>query len=89
MRRLWAEFFPALVQAANNDDEEDVDVISEALNAIAECITTLEQSGVSGDEIRAIGELLKTQFEGYEERKQAREAEEVEEVLSNKSNILC
>lgn len=79
MRRLWIGFYPALLAAAEKQDEEDAEVLAEILNSISECILILDREGLQADEVEKLGLLLNQQLDGYEKRREEREAGEADE----------
>lgn len=77
MRTLWEAFLPALQVAINS--EVDVEVLSELINTISDCIEELGPEGITADELVIIGTLIKEQLNEYEKRRHDREAEEADE----------
>jgi hypothetical protein len=76
MYRLWTTYFPALEEALNS--EHDLDVLAEQINSIAEAVTLLG-TALSSEELTKISEIIKDQLTKFEERRNQREAKEVDE----------
>ncbi|GMT04468.1 hypothetical protein PENTCL1PPCAC_26642 [Pristionchus entomophagus] len=77
MRTLWVEYWKALKEAIKS--EVETEVTSEFINAVAECIEQLGPEGLTEEELKEIGGMIKEEMEGYESRRLEREEAEDDE----------
>ncbi|GMT05916.1 hypothetical protein PENTCL1PPCAC_28090, partial [Pristionchus entomophagus] len=68
LRLLWVRFWNALKQAIKSEGE--IDIKSQLITSVEYCIARLGPEGLTGEELREIGAMLKEELEGYELRRQ-------------------